>query len=110
VAELTHPPVESLGVTTLLFALSDPVRLDMVRQLAAPDAAAICNSLAVDLPKSTRSHHLKLLRESGVVRMESRGREKLVSLRRDDLESRWPGLLDAVLADTPAVPAPEAAL
>ena len=101
-AELTHPPVESLGVTTVLFALSDPVRLAIVRQLAAPQAEAVCSSLAVDLPKSTRSHHLKLLREAGVTRTEGRGREKYISLRRDDLESRWPGLLDAVLTDTPA--------
>ena len=49
------------------------------------------------MPKSTRSHHLKVLREAGVTRMVSHGREKLIQLRREDLESRWPGLLDAVL-------------
>jgi DNA-binding transcriptional ArsR family regulator len=55
------------------------------------------------MPKSTRSHHLKVLRECGVVRSEPRGRERLLSLRREDLESRFPGLLVAVLAEEPAL-------
>ena len=51
------------------------------------------------MPKSTRSHHLKVLREAGVVHTVVRGRERVMTLRREDVESRWPGLLTAVLAD-----------
>jgi DNA-binding transcriptional ArsR family regulator len=99
VAEFEHPPIESLDVTAVLFALSDPARLAIVRQLSVPFADATCQSVALDMPKSTRSHHLKVLREAGIVHMTPRGREKLLTLRRDDLEARWPGLLAAVLQD-----------
>jgi DNA-binding transcriptional ArsR family regulator len=101
-AEFEHPPVEDIDVTAVLFALSDPARLEIVRQLAAPGEQATCQSVALDMPKSTRSHHLKVLRESGVVLSEAHGRERLLSLRRDDLDARWPGLLSAVLAEHPA--------
>ncbi len=102
-AEFEHPAVEDIDVTTVLFALSDPARLAIVRQLAVPGEQATCQSVALDMPKSTRSHHLKVLRESGVVLSEASGRERLLSLRRDDLDSRWPGLLSAVLAEHPAL-------
>ena len=102
-AEFEHPAVADIEMAAVLFALSDPARLDIVRQLALPGEQATCQSVALDMPKSTRSHHLKVLRESGVVRSEPRGRERLLSLRRDDLESRWPGLLEAILQEEPAV-------
>jgi DNA-binding transcriptional ArsR family regulator len=98
VVDLEHPTTASLALPAVLFALSDPARLDIVRQVAAPaECAPTCQSVALDMPKSTRSHHLKVLREAGVVWMTQNGRERLLTLRRDDLESRWPGLLTAVL-------------
>ena len=103
-AEFEHPPIESLGVTVVLFALSDPARLAIVRQLSSSAAEATCQSVALDMPKSTRSHHLRVLREAGIVHMTPRGREKVLTLRRDELEGRWPGLLGAVLEDEPSVP------
>jgi len=96
VADLEHPPIESVDVTAVLFALSDPARLAIVRQVTDSARPATCQSVALDMPKSTRSHHLKVLRESGVVHMEPRGREKIITLRLDDLETRWPGLLGAI--------------
>lgn len=97
--ELEHPALESLDVGAVLFALSDPARLAIVRQVAqvAAPLEATCQAVALDMPKSTRSHHLKVLREAGVLWMTVRGREKVITLRRDDLQARWPGLLDAVL-------------
>ena len=102
-SEYSHPDVDELQLPDVLFALSDPVRLQIVRQLAstAGSAAVTCQSVAVELPKSTRSHHLKVLREAGVVRNTPQGRERNLSLRRADLDSRWPGLLSAVLAEQP---------
>ena len=102
-AEYEHPEVSAFELPSVLFALSDPVRLAMVRQLAERESGPTfsCNSLAMDMPKSTRSHHLKVLREAGITRSVARGREAMVSLRVDDLEQRWPGLLTAILHEQP---------
>lgn len=98
VTDLPHPEREALELSTVLFALSDPDRLEMVRQLrdGAMDAAN-CNALDPAIPKSTKSHLMKVLREAGVIRNEPNGRRRTLTLRRDDLDARFPGLLDAVL-------------
>ena len=57
-----------------------------------------CGTFELGLSKATLSHHFKVLRESGVVRTRPEGRKRLLSLRSDDLEARFPGLLDAVLS------------
>jgi DNA-binding transcriptional ArsR family regulator len=99
--DLAHPEVAELVLTDVLFALSDPMRLAIVRQLASgPLVELPCQEVGGPAPKSTRSHHLKTLREAGVIRNVPYGRERRVSLRRDDLEARFPGLLDAVLSTT----------
>ena len=102
--ELPHPPTEDLVLTHVLFALSDPSRLAIVRDLArGPLDEVACAAVGGDLPKSTRSHHLKTLREAGVLRNVPHGRQRLLTLRSEDLDSRFPGLLAAVLAGpTPA--------
>jgi DNA-binding transcriptional ArsR family regulator len=102
VAELEHPSVAALSLPAVLFALSDRARLEIVHQIAAPvgsEAPLTCQSVAPNMPKSTRSHHLKVLREAGVTWTVQSGRERLLTLRRADLQGRWPGLLDAVLSD-----------
>ncbi|NHC15075.1 ArsR/SmtB family transcription factor [Motilibacter deserti] len=101
--DLEHPDPADLVLTDVLFALSDPVRLQIVRQLAeGPLVAMSCQAVLPDMAKSTRSHHLKTLREAGVVSNVPHGRERMVSLRRDALDARFPGLLDSVLAAAPA--------
>ncbi|MEI4487525.1 transcriptional regulator [Frigidibacter sp. MR17.14] len=101
--DLPHPAREELVLTQVLFALSDPTRLGIVREIAAgPKEMAACDALRPDIPKSTRSHMAKVLRESGVVRSEPHGRCRLLRLRREDLEARFPGLLDAVLGTASA--------
>ncbi|GAB3273546.1 ArsR/SmtB family transcription factor [Kineosporia babensis] len=100
-----HPDVAELSLPSVLFALSDPVRLEIVGQLAAwrdGEVPLVCASVGPDMPKSTRSHHLKVLREAGVTRSVQSGRERQLSLRRDELDERWPGLLSAVLAGVPS--------
>ena len=84
---------------TILYALGDPLRLRIVGQLAGVEQAISCGDLHVvkEVPKSTGSHQFKVLREAGVVRMVPQGRRVLVSLRRDDLETRFPGLLETIL-------------
>jgi DNA-binding transcriptional ArsR family regulator len=98
--ELPHPDLADVQLPEVLFALSDPARLDLVRQLAAqgPLTVAQCQATGGDVPKSTFSHHLKTLREAGLIRNEPTGRKRTVTLRRDELDERFPGLLTAVLA------------
>jgi DNA-binding transcriptional ArsR family regulator len=101
--ELPHPDAADLVLTDVLFALSDPARLEIACRLAeGPLEVAACRPAGVEIPKSTLSHHLKTLREAGVVRNEPDGRQRRVSLRREDLEARFPGLLTAVLHGAPA--------
>lgn len=96
--ELPHPDRETIELAQVLFALSDPARLALVRELAdgAMEAAA-CTPWQCDTPKATKSHLLKVLREAGVIRNEPKGRGRLLTLRREDLDARFPGLIDAVL-------------
>lgn len=94
-----HPAREDLALPNILYALGDPLRLRIVGQLATACEEMSCGDIAVvkEVAKSTGSHQFKVLREAGVIRMTPQGRRVLVSLRRDDLEARFPGLLDAIL-------------
>jgi len=95
---LEHPREDEIDLSKVLFALSDPARLELVRQLRdAPLEAARCHLQDPSLPKSTKSHQMKVLREAGVIRNEPKGRGRLLSLRREELDRRFPGLLDAIL-------------
>ena len=80
----------------MLHALSDPARLAIVRRLAVGDEYS-CGAFELGLSKATLSHHFRVLREAGVVRTRLDGRKRLLSLRQDDLNKRFPGLLDAIL-------------
>jgi DNA-binding transcriptional ArsR family regulator len=97
-APLAHPAPTELTLEAVLHALSDPVRLRIVHTLAAERNEYACGTFGLPVSKSTASHHFKVLREAGVIAMEIRGRERLITLRRDDLDARFPGLLGSVLA------------
>lgn len=99
ITELPHPARSDMQLTEVLFALSDPERLAIVRQLAGgPMEMAQCHLSDPSMPKSTKSHLMKVLREAGVIRNEALGRGRRLSLRQDDLEARFPGLLGSVLS------------
>lgn len=100
---VTHPDLEQVDVTTILHALSDPVRLTIVRQLAAD--GCYCGEIDVPVKPATLSHHLKVLREAGLVRVRADGSRRWHELRCDELGSRFPGLIDTVLAAPPVGPA-----
>jgi DNA-binding transcriptional ArsR family regulator len=95
---LYHPATEDLELPTVLHALSDPQRLCIVRKLSADPEPRQCGSFELDVSKSTCTHHFRVLREAGVIEQEVLGTSRLNSLRREDLDERFPGLLDAVLA------------
>ncbi len=96
-ADLTHPAADRIELVGVLAALGHPVRLEIVRKLAS-GAEAFCGEVVPDLPRSSVTHHLRTLRESGVIRQRPQGRKLYLALRRDDLELRFPGLLELVLA------------
>lgn len=80
----------------VLQALSDPVRLKLVHMLAAEKDLS-CSALCLGRPKSSMSHHFKAMIEAGLLRVDVVGNVHLNNLRLDDLESRFPGLMSAVL-------------
>lgn len=92
-----HPEIAELELPRFLAALSDPVRLQIVRFLADGREHA-WGELRVPVGKSTLSHHLKVLRAAGVTRTRQEGTRCFVALRRDDLEHCYPGVLASVLA------------
>jgi len=94
---LLHPAAAELELAAVLHALSDPVRLQIVRSLA-DEGPRSCGTFEVPVAKSTLSHHFRVLREAGITLTEAHGTQRVVSLRRDDIDGRFPGLLDAVLA------------
>lgn len=95
---LPHPATADIQLTEVLRALSDPVRLEVVTRLANGEELA-CHALESDIEvhKSTLSHHYRTLREAGITKTKLEGRSRFLSLRRADLDARFPGLLDSVL-------------
>ena len=88
-----------ISFAEVMAALSDPVRLQIVRTLAAEKEGRACGTFGLPVTKSTASHHFKVLREAGLIEQEMRGRTRHTTLRRDEIERRYPGLLDLVLRE-----------
>jgi DNA-binding transcriptional ArsR family regulator len=95
--ELEYPKRDDIDLVEVLQALGDPIRLQIVGILDGSDGALACHELGLPVSKSTGSHHLKVLREAGVVQAQVDGTRRYYTLRRDDLEARFPGLVDSVL-------------
>lgn len=94
---LAHPGRDEIRLETVLHALADPMRLRVVRELAANETDLSCSDIELPVTKSTTTHHFRVLRENGVIRQTYQGTAKMNGLRRDDLEALFPGLLDRVL-------------
>jgi DNA-binding transcriptional ArsR family regulator len=94
--DIPHPARADLDLAGVLHALSDPVRLEIVAGLAG-GVERTCGSFDVAVTKSTCTHHFRVLREAGLIRQRQKGTMRLNSLRRDDLEARFPGLLGTIL-------------
>jgi DNA-binding transcriptional ArsR family regulator len=94
---IVHPAREELELSAVLHALSDPVRLMIVAELATDEREYTCGSFELPVTKSTCTHHFKVLREAGLIKQRQRGTTRLNQLRRGDLEARFPGLLDTIL-------------
>lgn len=95
--ELDHPARDEIRLEAVLHALSDPIRLRVVRDLAGTEGELSCSYFDLPVTKSTTTHHFRVLRESGVIQQTYRGTAKMNGLRRTDLEELFPGLLDRIL-------------
>jgi DNA-binding transcriptional ArsR family regulator len=106
-----HPDRDQIRIDGVLSALGSPVRLAVIRILNS-GGDHNCTTVLTELglsSKSTMTHHWRVLRESGVIWQRQSGRENLLTLRREDLEARYPGLLDTILAGTECDESTEAA-
>jgi DNA-binding transcriptional ArsR family regulator len=95
---IDHPAREDIELGAVLHALSDPVRLKIVAALASRPDACPTGSIDVPVTKSTCTHHFRVLREAGVIRQREEATARLNSLRREELDARFPGLLETILS------------
>src|SRR6187401_1011940 len=95
--EVFQPELVDVSLETVLQALGDEVRMTIVRKLDETDGERRCGTFELGVSKATRSHHFKILREAGITHTRLEGTQRFVTLRRDELDARFPGLLDAVL-------------
>lgn len=96
-AVLPEPTCGEIRLEAVLHALADPVRLQIVTELAVNRHEMACQAFGLPVSKSTTTHHFKVLREAGVIRQFRRGTARMSMLRTEDLEPLFPGLLDGVL-------------
>lgn len=95
----THPAMRDVPLHAMMQALSDPCRVEIVRQLLrAGGKSCACNEIQLDIGKATRSHHFEVLRSAGIIFTKMDGTKCLTSLRRAELNKHFPGLLKLVLA------------
>ena len=91
-----HPNRENISLTGVLYGLSDPTRLQIAKMLSTKKEIT-CGEFCLDMSKSTQSHHFKVLRDVGIMYTRLEGTTHFNSLRREDLDFRFPNLLDAIL-------------
>ncbi|RVU28004.1 transcriptional regulator [Streptomyces antnestii] len=93
-----HTDPDKVPLLTALSALADPVRIQLVRELAGSDDwTRSCGSFDVPVGKAALSHHFTVLRAAGLVEQRDQGAKRVNRLRREEFEARFPGLLDLLL-------------
>jgi DNA-binding transcriptional ArsR family regulator len=104
-----HPAAADLKLESVLYALADPMRLEIVRRLAGGDCPLNCSSAAPQhLAKSTQSHHFQILREAGLIRSERRGTQVVNASRLAEIDARFPGVVCAILKAAKPLECPDA--
>lgn len=93
---LAHPALADVSLDAVLHALSDPVRRQMVRRMLQCGELS-CGAACDELPPSTVSFHHKLLREAGIIRSQKRGVQVFNTVRKTELDQRFPELLEHIL-------------
>ncbi|MFF4321510.1 ArsR/SmtB family transcription factor [Streptomyces sp. NPDC001568] len=93
-----HPDIGEIALQQLLEALVDPVRRRIVGELHAADGDLACGAIDLPVGKSTATHHFHVLREAGLIRQYYVGTSRMNSLRREEVDEAFPGLLAALVA------------
>lgn len=100
--DYTYPDLDDVAVTTVMQALADEGRLSIVRQIMrTPGGECACGEFCGGLSKATVSHHMRVLRQAGLLRHRTIGTRSLTSLRIGEVEKRFPGLLSLVAGQPP---------
>jgi len=98
--DVVEPAAEDLQLPRVLAALAEPNRLATV-QYVARSGESCCSEIIQEaglaMTKSTFSHHLRILREAGVLTKRIQGTKGFTKLRKDDLDRRFPGLIDVII-------------
>jgi DNA-binding transcriptional ArsR family regulator len=93
----SHPSLDKVSLTAVMQALSDPCRVSIVQALLAEEERELaCNEISLDVAKATRSHHFDVLREAGIIFTRCEGTRCMSSVRRKELNKRFPGLLKLI--------------
>ncbi len=95
-----HPEPQDVSLPAVMQALSDPCRIEILRALMESGELA-CGDVPLDVSKATRSHHFAVLREAGLVMTRTEGTRCMTSVRTEEVEARFPGLLELVLREKP---------
>ena len=95
---LNHLSKEDISLLAILYALSEPLRFSIIEQLAKGEELT-CGGFKLPFSKgkSTMTHHFKVLRDAGLIYTRVDGREHYTSLRRQDIEEKYPYLLDTLI-------------
>ncbi len=95
--QIKHPSIDQVELTDIMYALSDPTRLEIVARLANAGRKMTCGEFDLNRPKSSMSHHFKILRSAGLVETLIEGTEHMNALRVTEIEQKFPGVLQSVL-------------
>lgn len=95
--KIQHPNIDQVELTDIMYALADPTRLEIVALLANAGRQMTCGEINLNRPKSSMSHHFKILRAAGLVETLIEGTEHMNSLRVKEIEQKYPGVLNAVI-------------
>ena len=98
--EIYHPTIEQIDLSTVLDAMSDPTRRDIVLRLVELGEGN-CSGFSELGSKTNLTYHYARLREAGITSTRVEGTQRIISLRLDDLETRFPGLMTAILSAAP---------
>jgi len=109
---LFHPAIEDLRPEAILHALSDPLRAAIFAEISGAGCVEACSAVAKvgerAIPKSSLSHHIKILREAGLIRCERHGVEMRNHSRCAEVETRFPGLVATILSSYATAHKPKA--
>lgn len=95
--QIKQPKIEQVELIEILYALADPTRMEIVARLAKAGRKLTCGELDLNRPKSSMSHHFKILRSAGLVETVIDGTEHMNCLRLEEIEQKYPGVLKSVL-------------